>query len=676
MNILIPDSWLREYLDTKATPKQIKEYLSLCGPSIERIYEMDGEIIYDIEVTSNRPDAMSVTGIAREAIAILPRFGIPAKLLDDHYASKRGSTSLWVDKPERKKLTIKTNSSLNPRFMALVFENVTVKSSPQWLTKKLEATGVRSLNNIIDITNYLLRAYGQPAHAFDFDAIADKGNHTTMILRASKKGEKITTLDGKSHTLPGDDIVIEDGKGRLIDLCGIMGAKNSAIKDTTKSVILFVQTYDALHIRRTMMHLAYRSEAGGLFEKGIDPELVFPAFSKGAALITDLSGATVASKLYDIYPAPYKASVVSVARTQVDAYIRIHLSDKEISEILTPLGFKTNMTKDVITVTVPSCRRDVTIDVDVIEELARIYGYHNITSKLPAAAPPVLVPDATLHWEEEIKIRLRDWGFTETYTYSMISEELMDIFKQDKKKTYKITNPLSQEWIYMRPHLTPSVLLALKQNLNLRNELKLFELSMRYEYSPGDIPREKPTLIVVWTGSKFYEAKGLAETLFHFMGISISENIAKNNDTSLAWYNEKRLSLGEYGSVGELSMSMLHLVGIDVPVTQLYLDFGALALHANPTNTYIPIPKFPPSFEDLAFVVPDKTLIGPMIDSMKKIDPLIANISLLDAYENTRTFHVTYLSRDKNLTAEDIRPIREKLIQSVDSSYSAKLKDI
>src|SRR3989338_2706360 len=507
---------------------------------------MDGEAIYDIEVTTNRPDAMSVVGIAREAAAILPRFHIQAKLLDDPYLVKVKSQKSKVK--STKQLTIKTDPHLNPRWMSVVFENITVKPSPDWLTKKLEATGIRSLNNVIDITNYLLRTYGQPAHAFDFDAIADRDNHATMILRASKKGEKLVTLDDKSHTLPGDDIVIEDGKGRLIDLCGIMGAQNSAIKETTKTVILFLQTYDPMHIRRTMMSLAHRSEAGSLFEKGIDPELVLPAFSKGAKLITELSGGTIASKLYDIYPTPYQTSPVSVSRLKIDAYIGIHLSDKEISEILTPLGFETKITKDVITVSVPSFRSDVTIDVDIIEELARIYGYHNIKSKLPATTPPVVVPDATLSWEEEIKIRLRDWGFTETYTYSMLSEELMDMFKLDKKKAYKITNPLSNEWVYMRPTLTHSLLSSLKSNIDVHDELKLFELSMIYKYRPNDLPIEEPSLVVVWSGDKFLEAKGLAEALFLFLGIPFPLLIEKSSH--LTWYTDKALALGDYGALG------------------------------------------------------------------------------------------------------------------------------
>lgn len=674
MNILIPDSWLREFLVTKATPQQIKEYLSLCGPSVERIHEESGEPVYDVEITTNRPDAMSVVGVAREAAAILPRFGIPAKLINDPYALK-GFTLPGRVKPS-KTLIIKTDPYLNPRWTSVVIDNVKVGPSPKWLTKRLEATGIRSLNTIVDVTNYIMRAYGQPVHAFDYDQVLQKNGVSTMILRAATKGERVITLDGKTHILPGGDIVIEDGSGRLIDLCGIMGAQNSSVKSTTKTIVLFMQTYDPSHIRKTSMALAHRTEAAGLFEKGLDTELVMPSILKGIELIGQVAGGNIASKIYDIYPKPYKPYSVSVTRTKSDAYIGKHLLDKEIIDILKPLGFQTKISKGDITVTVPCFRRDVTIDVDIIEELARIYGYHNITATLPDTAPPVVMTDPTLAWEEEIKIRLRDWGFTETYTYSMISEELMDIFGLDKTKAYKITNPLSSEWLYMRPHLFPSVLLALKQNINVKSDLRIFELSMAYQYRQGDLPNEKPTFIVLWTGKRFSEAKGLAQAIFELFGIAFPTVEKKKIAQPLNWYGEVQLSLGEFGSLGEVGDDLLIKMEIKTPVTRLYLDVEALVREAHPTRQYIPIPKYPASYEDLAFILPPRTPVGPMISALKSAHSLVTDITVLDRYETTTTLHITYLSLEKNLTTEDIRPVREKLIALAQAKFNAQLKTI
>lgn len=638
MNILVPDIWLREYLKTKATPAQIKEYLSLCGPSVERIYGSGKKTVYDIEITGNRPDAMSVIGVAREAATILPRFGIKAELLTDPYTDK-----ILVPKTNGNlKLTLKTDPKLNPRWMSIIFDHVTVAPSPSWLKQYLELAGIRSLNNVVDITNFLMRAYGQPAHVFDYDAISGH----TMTLRASKKGEKLITLDGKKHTLPGDDIVIEDGTGKLIDLCGIMGGENSSVTEKTTRVMLFLQTYDPMHIRKTSMALAHRTEAAGLFEKGLDTELVKPVMMRGATLMTQITHGSVASKVLDIYPDPFTGYTVTVTLSKVHAYIG-PIDASSIKTILVSLGFDPVLSKDAVTVTVPSYRRDVLLDVDVIEEIARIYGYHTITSALPDTAPPMTQPDRHLLWEDEIKVRLRDWGFTELYTYSMLSEEQMDQFSLDKTKAYKISNPLSSEWVYMRPALWPSVVSTLKQNIYIDPDLRIFELSMIYEYRHHDLPKERPVLVVAWNGNHFTEAKGLTEALFALFGIAYPQ------------------SLDFYGSI---------TVDKQYTIVNLYVD--TLVSKAQPAKTYTPIPKYPPIMEDLSFVVPERFAIGPLISLLTSAHPLVSNVALLDVHENTRTLHITYQDEKKNLTNEDITPVRNKLIALAESKFGLSLKTL
>lgn len=659
MNILIPDSWLREFLKTNATPAQIKDYLSLCGPSVERIDKQGKETVYVIEVTSNRPDSMSVSGIAREAAAILPRFDITATFVNNPYDIKKAK----LPAAKGKKLIIKTDFSLNPRFTAVVIEDVRIAPSPAWMKQRLEASGIRPLNNVVDITNWLMRAYGQPAHAFDYDAIAGKNGGATMVLRASKKGEKIKTLDGKTHTLPGGDIVIEDAKGRLIDLCGIMGAKNSAIQESTNTVILFMQTYDATHIRKTSMALAHRTEAASLFEKGVDSELVAPTIIKGIALMSELTGGTVASPMYDLYPKPFRPYTAIVARKKISSYMGSDLSPHEATALLTPLGFVPKITKDTLAVTVPSFRRDVALDVDIIEELARLKGYHNIAPTLPASAPPVTIPDPTLAWERETKVRLRDWGFTELYTYSMISDDLMDAFGLDKKKAYKIANPLSGDWVYMRPHLFPSVLAAVAHNLKIKEYLKVFELSMAYKWQKGDLPHEAPTLIIVWTKDAFLEAKGLAQAIFELFGIPFPQDVENKAEQPLGWYTNKRLFLGQYGSLGVLAPELLSKVGIHTPVTRIYMDFEKLAAHASPGKKYVPAPKYPPIVEDFTFTVNAGVYIAPLLRELMDAHPLVANAALHDVYENTRTIRVWFQSPKRNLTDHDVVPAREAVIK-------------
>ncbi|EKD67239.1 MAG: hypothetical protein ACD_48C00519G0001 [uncultured bacterium] len=662
MNILVPDSWLREYLKTDATPKQIKEYLSLCGPSVERINTVKKEIVYDIEITSNRPDAMSIMGVAREASVILPRFGIKATL-------QINPAKQDLAPRDKLKLHVTTDSKLNPRWTSVIFDNVKIKSSSSWITKRLELVGVRSLNNVIDITNYLMHAYGQPAHVFDYDRISDH----IMKLRSSKKGEILTTLDGKTHTLPGGDIVIEDGSGKLIDLCGIMGGENSSITNKTTRVILFLQTYDPAQIRKTSMALAHHTEASGLFEKGLDTELVMPVFKEGIKLMQELTDGTIASSVIDIYPHLYVAPIVTVSRTKIDNYIGTHLKAKEIQEILTSLGCETTITDEHVVVTPPSYRRDIEIDVDVIEELARIYGYHTIKGVLPEGEPPMIFEEPILGWEQKLKNKLCDWGYTETYTYSMLSKELLDTFNINSQEVYEITNPISTDWVYMRPTLLPSILMTMKQNMPYENDLKLFELSMTYAYRKNNIPFEQSTLIVAVSGSRYGKLKGIAEAIFSEFGISFPTTIDPTTD----YYQPSRsLRLGNFGQLGEINPTLLSKLGITKPMTVLELSIDQLVKHACPQKQYTPIPKNPSGYEDLAFIVPDKTYVAPMITSLKAIDPLVTDVSLFDSFNTTRTFHITYQSDTKNLTSEDISKVREKIIKHMKKEYDAALKTV
>lgn len=663
MNILVPDIWLRKYLTTKATPLQLKEYLSLCGPSIERIYGEGKETVYDIEITGNRPDAMSVMGVAREAATILPRFGVAATLTGDPYKEKVKFPTVKKSLP----LTLKTDEGLNPRWGSVVFDNVTVGESPAWLRHELELAGLRSLNTVVDITNYLMRAYGQPAHVFDYDLIESH----KMTLRASKKGEKLVTLDGKSHTLPGGDIVIEDGSGKLIDLCGIMGGENSSVTTNTKRVMLFLQTYDPSHIRKTSMALGHRTEAAGLFEKGLDTELVAPVLIQGITMMTTLTGGSVASNVTDLYPKPFVGEQVSVSRKKINSYIGV-IPDKEIKEILVSLGFAVTMSADTVTVRVPSYRRDVTIDVDIIEEIARVHGYHAIPSKLPDHAPPVTMPDPQLQLEEQFKIRLRDWGYTETYTYSMISEEQMDQFNLDKTKAYTIANPLSAEWVYMRPSLWPSMLATVKANMERVKNGKFFELSMSYLWRPGELPAETPMLIVALTGDKFLEAKGLMEALFDLYGMPQPEY---DTATGHPWLDPSRtLHLKGFGSVGLLATKLSKTLGIHTPVTILELNLLAFAAQAKAGKTYIPVPKYPSVIEDLSFIVPEKFEVGRLLAAMRKAHPLVSRVTLLDVHKDTRTVHIEYQDPAKNLTGEDIAPVRKKLIAMAEHEFGLTLR--
>ena len=337
MNILIPHGWLKDYLETKANPEKIAECLSLCGASVEKINKVNNDFIYDIEITTSRVDMMSILGIAREAAAILPQFGIKTKLKKDIY-SKRFDSSIKKGRilmKNKLKVIIK-NPKLCPRFTAVILDNIKIKPSPKIIQERLRKAGMRPINNIVDISNYLMHELGQPVHIFDYEKISKK----IMTLRESKKGEKLITLDNKTHNLPGGDIVIEDGKGRLIDLCGIMGGRNSSIDQKTKRVLLFIQNYEPSHIRKTSMILGHRTEAATLFEKKVDPELTMPTLLNGIKLIKENAQSKIASKIIDIYPKPYKPKTVAVPLQLIKQYLGISIQLNKVIKILISLGFQ------------------------------------------------------------------------------------------------------------------------------------------------------------------------------------------------------------------------------------------------------------------------------------------------------------------------------------------------
>ena len=657
MNILIPDSWLRDFLKTKATPKDIQRCVSLCGPSVERINKVENDFVYDVEITTNRVDAYSVYGFAREAAAILPEFGYAARLLP---------FPLKELHPKVPALDIKItdHSSSTNRVLAIKLENVTLAPSPKWLTERLEKVGQRPLNNIIDITNYVMWETGHPAHAFDYDRLREKH----IIIREAKQGEKLVTLDGKKYTLRGGEVLFDDGTGTIIDLPGVMGTLNTIVTNETKNVLLFIENTNPAKIRYASMGLSIRTQAATINEKGPDPTLAYTTIRRAIDLTCELTHGRIGSKLYDHYIHKPTIHTVSVSGDQLSLYLGTEIKPHRVITILKRLGFSVTSRYSVRP---PTWRaQDIKIPEDVIEEVARIYGYHNIQTKLPQGEPPVVLPDPQLAWEQEIKVRLRDWGFTELYTYSMISQKLMDIFGLDPKKAYKISNPLSEEWVYMRPHLFPSVLAAVEQNLHVRDSLKLFELSIVYRFRPNDLPQETPSLIVVWTGEKFREAKGIAEALFQLFGVPVPLS-TESDKQGLKVYTDQHLSYGSFGSVGVVHPELLAKMNIHTPVTRVYLDIFELVKHANPIRKYVPIAKYPPIIEDLSFIVPEGFQVGPLIEVLSRVHKLIESITFLDAYENKRTFRVTYSDPTKTLTGMDIAPIRQKLIEYAGEKFGA-----
>ncbi len=646
MNIKILDSWLRDYLKTNATPPELKDILSLTSVSVERLEKINNDYLYDIEVTTNRVDLMSVLGIAKEADASLSQFKKTSEFLP-----------LKFKKPNiinGEKINIKNNSKLVNRICAVIL-SVKIKNSPDYIKQRLEASGIRSLNNLIDVTNYVMREVGHPAHVFDLDKIPTR----TIVIRESSKGEKIKTLDDKEYTLPGGDIVADDGEGNIIDLLGIMGLKNSVVSENSKKILFFIDNNDPYRIRKTSMSLGIRSEAAILNEKGINPDLAYDALLRGIELYQNIAEAEVISEIYDIYPNTVKEKRIEVSEKKILDVIGVEISSTEIKNILNKLGF-TVFKKDHLEVTVPTSRiNDIEIEEDIIEEVARIYGYHKLPSILPK--------DNTLNvsnytnqffFEERVKNALKYWGFTETYTYSMVSA---DLYEGDLRDAVTIQNPLNSDLVYMRKTIIPSLLLVLKENIE-KEEVKIFELANVYHKRANDLPDEISTLsgAIKKPKASFYEVKGVIEGIMTDLGINPDFKKSHKSAVGASVFANKKY-------VGEIEV-------LDSNVIVFELNFNEIIKNATLSKKYKPLAKYPPVVEDLAIILDKDISTQDVIEEIKKQSLLINNVSLFDEYENSRTFHIVYQDPSKNLTTQEVSKIREKIIKGLQDKFNARAK--
>ncbi len=649
MEILIPDIWLRDFLKTKAKPKQIAKYLSLSGPSVNKVEKIGKQTVYSIEVTTNRVDAISVYGIAREAAAILPRFGIKTKLI----APKTKAKPKFVKKVDYLKAEV--DQSLCSRFTAVLIKEIKIKESPQDIKERLQAVGVRPINNVVDISNYIMHELGQPVHTFDYDKI--KGSK--MLLRASKKGEILTTLDAKKQILPGGDIVIEDASGQLIDLAGIMGAKNSQVDKNTNNVLLFVQTYNPVNIRKTSMTLAQRTEAATLFEKGLDPELVTLAIRRGIDLFEKLLAGKAEPKVLDLYPHPYKAKSIKTTEIFLNKKLGIQISKLSISQILRSLGFEPRWNGNTLTIQIPSFRaNDINLPENIVEEIARLYGYHKLPSKLMAGVIPDPLTNAPFGFETKVKNLLVGWGATEIYTSSMVPKKFVD------KKALKLKNPLGLESQYLRTRLMPSLVEAANQNSGEKDPFHLFEMANVYLKRKGQLPEEKLCLAGLFANFQYREGKGIIEVLLKRLNIKAcfeAQDTANFLPSHRLTIKSGKEVLGQFGILEN---------------DYIYYDFDLERLRntSSAITSYKPLPKYPSQIEDITFKLPLRTKIGDVIVSMESV-ALISQVELKDIYKDAYTFRVCYQHPAKTLTNEEVKRIRNKLLNKVKKKFGGIVKN-
>lgn len=662
MNVLIPYEWLKEILITDATPEDIQKYVSLSGPSIEKIIYRDNEPVLDLEITSNRIDSASIIGFARECSAILPRYNFKAEfkppksiIINDKYYSK-----------EKNKLNIViSNTNLCSRFTALVFDQVKISESPKYIKEKLKLCGIQPINNIVDVSNYLMILFGQPVHMFDYEKISNSLLH----LRLSKNGERIVTLDKEEILLQGNDLVIEDGKNRLIDLCGIMGGLNSAITEDTKKIIFFLQTYNKASIRRTSMLTGKRTMASSFFEKGIDEKLIDDTLNYGIDLITNLSKGKIASEIYDIYPSKYEVKNIKVKISDIYKMLDIKITNNEIKNILISLGFIPTLNKNILSIGIPSFRsKDISIKEDIVEEIARIYGYHNIPNQiLPFAYVKQPVKDERyINIINTARDFLKSIGAIETMSYSMYSMDDIQKFDLSIQENIKIKNAMTKDIEFLRESLIPSLLKVYQKNTSAGFDISLlYEIAKIYKKEKKEIV--ETDLLTLVSDKTFNETKSYVEKLLNLFEV---KNYTLNIIKDLKQYDVKTqikfASINKklyFARMGILSKKTLSKFNVNKNITVIEIFLNEIVKNEPSIKLYSSF--FPTAKVNLEVTIKKDILYSELIDifnkRINKHKDVIITYSYKSIYENWLSFKFTFQSKYINITQEESLKLMEEI---------------
>ena len=630
--MLVPLSWLKEYVDIKLSPKDLGERLTEVGLNTEKVTKQDDDVIFDLEITPNRPDLLSIIGIARE-IAAIENTKIKIPQLRQGFA---GQAKIKKVLP----LTIRTDSKINPRFTGIIINGIEVKESPNWLKERLKKIGQRPINNIVDITNYVMFEFGNPIHAFDYKKI--KGS--LMKVHRAKGGEKFTSVDGLIYHLPKGAVVISDSE-KIIDLCGIKGGLDSGTYNETETIFIRVPVEIPVLIRKTATSLSLRSEASSIFERGVNAGGTVDALKRCVELVLDIAGGQIASELFDIRKEDFLSRKLNLELDRLNKILGIAIPEKEVLNLLQRLNLNPlKKTKNIIETTVPTYRNDLKIEEDLIEEVARLYGYNKFPKTIPAGQIPTKQLPYFKNYEMEkmIKNILSACGFSEISTYSLISEK--DLLENNivPDKTLRVDNPVSREFEYLRPSLIINLKKALLQNKPYFEQINLFELGKVYVGSNIGSAQEFYFLCGISNNKNFYEIKGIIEKIFEDFGVNEG--------------GAKYIQIFDEGIYFEL-------------------NFSDILSKINLSKKYKPIPKYPPIIEDLAIEVSEKITVGDTIEEIKKQSPLITQVSLLDVFENSKTFHIVYQHRERNLTNEEVSKIREKILEALKKKFKIRLKE-
>ncbi len=642
------------------------------GEDIVKALDLD-ESVAEFEITSNRPDCMSIIGLARETAATFGReISIPVPEAKGNGENVSDMASVEIENPD-----------LCSRFVARAVKNVKIGPSPEWMQKRLKACGIRAINNVVDITNYIMLEYGQPMHAYDLDNVEGK----KIIVRNAKENEQLETLDDQPRTLNDAMIVISDEK-RAIGVAGVMGGANSEVTDGTTTVLFESACFNAAAVRRGAKALGMRTDASALFEKGLDSENCLPAINRACQLMEELGAGEVVGGVIDVYPVPKVQVVLPFEPDRMNAFLGLDLTEKEMIDILASLDFKVEDGK----VFVPTFRGDIEGMADIAEEVARIYGYDKIPTTMMKGEVVAGGKTPVQKLEDAVRAELTGSGLYEIVTYSFIDpkeNELVNIPADDERSNFVvITNPLGEENSVMRTDLTSSMMKTLRINYNRRNpSAALFELGRIFNPVAGEtLPKETQNIAIGMYGEyDFYDLKGIIEQLICSAGISEFEfEPCTENPTyhggrcATVWIGGKKL-----GVLGQIHPSVCANFKIDTEVYAATLDFEVLAEYATADRHYVALPKFPAITRDIAVIVDKSVPVGEIVKIIKsqKTD-IIEDSKLFDVYEGKQVedgkksiaYSITFRSSDRTLADEDVNPVIEKILAELEAKLGAQLR--
>lgn len=644
------------------------------GDDINTVIGNDDTVV-DFEITNNRPDCYSILGLAREAAAA---FNKPMRHHDPVVrggAAGELSELLEVEVPAE---------DLCRRYTARMVRNVKIAPSPKWLRQRLRANGVRPINNIVDITNYVMLEYGQPMHAFDYRYVGSG----KIIVRRSEPGETLTTLDGNVRTLTPGMLVIAD-ETKPIGLAGIMGGENSEIMDDTVDVVFESANFNGTSIRQTALALGMRTEASGKFEKNIDPLLTLPAVDRACELVELLGAGEVMDGVIDVLNDIPEPRTIELEPDRINALLGTDISEADMVEYLRRLEIPVEGHE----IRVPSWRPDLVGMADIAEEVGRLFGYNNIpTTTFRGAATEGGYTEA-MKLENRAGSLCRSLGYSEILTYSFVSPSIFDQIRLPEdsslRNAMRIQNPLGEDASIMRTVALPSMLAILARNNAYHNDaVKLYELAKVYLPKPGQILPDEPKHLVLGTYGEhedFFKMKGEIEAFLRGMNVPEARYTAEKHDPTFHPGRCARVSVGgvDLGCFGQIHPLVARSYGIDGEIFAAELNFTALLSLQLPEKTYTPLPKYPAVTRDIAVVCDEAVTVAALSDCIRAAGgKLLRSVELFDIYRGkgiasgskSAAFRLTLRADDRTLTDADSDGVVSAVLAALEKELNAKLR--